>query len=775
MGDVIEREARRRYLESLAMYERQSFHENQQADVDAVHGLGVTLAVSTQRSRYNPRAHLGDDTEITQGLAVLFAQAGILLCPNCGEGMPREGECFRCANCGKTAPLPRPRHFSPTTYAAACEICHGVGTLQDPQPDKLIIHPEQPLCDGAMYSPGFFPKGYLCKPFNGGYDMVQALAGRYQFDPATTPWNEMSDDAQRAFLFGDPEPLLVTYTSRKGLVTQRVERFPGFYGWIRDWDQGGTYTKTVACPACHGAGLREPYRSVRLAGQTIFALRQMPLKDISTFIDKLPDNYAKEPLSGHIFLKIQRRLHFLCQVGLAYLHLDRLSGTLSAGEGQRVRLAGMLDGQLRGLTLLFDEPTRGLHPCEVDALQAALARLTEQNNTVIVVEHDLQIIQNADCVVDMGPGSGRFGGKVVAQGAPSEIVRGETLTGRWLRGTNKINLPTKRKRPQGWVKLYKPSGFNLKMQVLEIPTGVLVGVCGVSGSGKSTLINDTLARILAPVKQTTSVAYEPIAPEPYERLEGEPANTQVIDQTRAGLHNPASFMGVEKALRELYADSESAISLNIDAHSLKRNCSACGGRGIERIDMGFLPDIFEKCEVCGGSGYPPEANDVRIFDLSLPEVMTLSIEQAHQIFSEVDNIAQRLAAAMQVGLGYLILNQPGRTLSGGEAQRVKIAAALLKRATPGTLYILDEPTVGQHLEDIQRLCDVLRDLVDAGHSVLVVEHHPHVLAACDWLIELGPGGGPDGGEVIAAGTPEAIAILDTPTGPYLNGVLEGVA
>ncbi|MFN2302641.1 MAG: ATP-binding cassette domain-containing protein [Anaerolineales bacterium] len=774
VGDVIEREARRRYLESLAMYERQSFHENQQADVDAVLGLGVTLAVSTQRSRYNPRAHLGEDTEISQGLAVLFAQAGALQCPNCGKVMIREQGFFCCVKCGKTIPLPKPRHFNPTTYAAACETCHGVGSLQDPHPEKLILHPEKPLCNGAMYSPGFFPKGYLCKPYNGGYDMVQALAGRYQFDPATTPWNEMSEDAQDAFLFGDPEPLLVTYTSRKGVVTQRVDRFPGFFGWIRDWDQGGTYTETIPCPTCRGAGLRQPFRSVRLADQTIFSLKQMPLKDLSTFIDQLPQDYAKDTVFGHVYRKIQRRLHFLCQVGLSYLHLDRLSGTLSAGEGQRVRLASLLDGQLRGLTLLFDEPTRGLHPCEVDALQTALTTLTAQNNTIIVVEHDLSIIQKADCVVDMGPGSGRFGGKVVAQGAPREIARGETLTGRWLRGAEKISLPTRRKQPQGWIRLHKPSGFNLKIQLLEIPTGVLVGVCGVSGSGKSTLINDTLARILAPIKQTTSVAYEPIAPEPYERIEGAPAYTLVIDQRRAGLHNPASFLGVEKALRKLYAESESAISLNINADTLKKSCSACGGRGVERIDMGFLPDVFETCEICGGSGYPPEANDVRLHDLSLPEVMALTIEQAHQIFSEAENVTRPLETAMQVGLAYLILNQPGRTLSGGEAQRLKIAAELLKKATPGTLYILDEPTVGQHMEDIQVLIEVLRGLVEARHSVLVVEHHPHILATCDWLIELGPGGGPEGGKVIAAGTPEEIAILDTPTAPYLKEVLESI-
>jgi len=624
-----------------------------------------------------------------------------------------------------------------------------------------------------MYSPGFFPKGYLCKPFNGGYDMVQAFAERYGFDPATTPWNEMTSKAQQAFLFGDPEPMMVTYTSRNGNVTTREETFFGFYGWIRDWDQGGTYTETIPCPECEGMGLREPYCSYRLAVKTIHEWRNITFNVLTELVKEIPLSLYENPIIMPILEKIRSRLRYLCEVGLGYLHLDRYSATLSAGEAQRVKLAGLLGGRLSGLTLLFDEPTRGLHPQEVDGLRDALRKLQQEGNTVIVVEHDPQVIEGADFVVGMGPEAGRLGGQVVAMGSPNEIRNSETYTGRWLCGKNKAPLPEERRAPERWLRLHHPSGYNLAVDVLALPLGVLVGVCGVSGSGKSTLINDTLGRILAPPKQTTSVAYEPIAPEPYERLEGAPARTLVVDQTRAGLHNPASFLGIEKALRKVYAESETAAALGLDENVLKRNCSACNGAGVQRIEMGFLPDIFEPCEVCSGSGFPPETDAVRLFDHSLPEVMRLSIEEAFQLFKDEDRVRDKLSGAMQVGLGYLILNQPGRTLSGGEAQRLKIADELNKRNKPDSLYILDEPTVGQHLEDINRLILLLHRLVASGASVLVVEHHPHVLAACDWLVELGPGGGPEGGRIIAAGTPEEMMRMETPTAPYLREILEG--
>ncbi len=372
VADVIEREARRRYLESLAMYERQSVNEGAQADVDSVSGIGVTLSVGTQRAGYDLRAHMGDDTEINQGLAVIYARHGNLDCPECGQVMVRGEDKFQCRNCGEFLPLPMPRHFNPSTYAAACQTCHGVGSLQQPQPEKLIIHPEKPLCDGAMYSPGFFPNGYLCKPFNGGYDMLQALAKKFRFDPAKTPWEKMTPEAQNCFLYGDPDPMPMTFISRKGNVTHRTQKFPGFYGFIRDWDRGGTYTKTIACSACDGAGLREPFRSVRLGGRTIFEMRHISLKSLRSIIDGLPKRLFDDPISGQTLSGLRTRLRYLCEVGLGYLHLDRYTATLSAGEAQRVKLAGLLDGRLSGLTLLLDEPTRGLHPSEVDAMVNAL-------------------------------------------------------------------------------------------------------------------------------------------------------------------------------------------------------------------------------------------------------------------------------------------------------------------------------------------------------------------------------------------------------------------
>jgi len=772
VADVIEREARRRYLESLAMYERQSVNEGAEADVDSVSGLGVTLSVGTQKAGYDLRAHLGDDTEIIPGLAVIYARHGSLDCPECGHGLDRIGEKLDCRHCGKKFPLPMPRHFNPSTYAAACQTCHGVGSLQQPQPEKLIIHPEKPLCDGAMYSPGFFPNGYLCKPHNGGYDMLQAVAKKFGFDPATTPWEEMTPEAQHCFLYGDPEPMPMTYISRKGVVTHKVQKFPGFFGFIRDWDRGGTYTKTVACPDCDGAGLREPYRSVRLGDRTIFEMRHISLKTLRSIINNLPDRMLGDPMSGKTLSRMQTRLRYLCEVGLGYLNLDRYTATLSAGEAQRVKLAGLLDGRLSGLTLLLDEPTRGLHPAEVDAMVKALNNLNNQGNTIIVVEHDPQIIQAADYVIDIGPGAGRFGGEITARGTPVEIARADTLTGKWLREEQKKSIHEPRTKFSGWTRLHKPSGYNLKINTLEIPLGVLVGVCGVSGSGKSTLINDTLARILAPFKQTTSVAYEPIQPEPYEKLEGAPANTFVIDQIRAGLHSPASYLRVESALRKVFAGSDMAHSLGLDEKSFRRNCSACNGRGMQRIEMGFLPDIFEACDVCSGSGYPVEVSSIRHREHTLPDLMAMPIEQVYEIFSDEEKVSRPLSEAMQVGLGYLILNQPARTLSGGEAQRLRIAHELVKKKTKDTLYILDEPTVGQHLEDVHRLIGVLQGLVEVGGSVLVVEHHPHMLAACDWLIELGSGGGPDGGEIIAAGTPAEISKMDTPTAPYIQQILE---
>ena len=772
VGDVLEAEARRRFLETLSMYERQGTREGPEAPVEVVAGLGVTVAVGPERRLYDPRATVGTATELAHHLAVLLARLGERACPACGQAMQR-GAAWRCPACGAMAPLAEPRHFLSSTYAAACRTCMGVGTRPVPRPEKLIIHPEKPLCGGAMYSPGFFPKGYLCQPLNGGYDMVQALAARYGFDPATTPWQEMAPEAQHAFLFGDPEPLEVTFHGRAGRTHTARVTYPGFYGFIRDWDVGGTYTDTLPCPDCAGAGLRPEYLAVTLAGANMHRLSEMPLGQLGRLLEGVALPEGEADLAGGSLRTARERLRFLGQVGLGYLHLRRPTATLSAGEAQRVRLAGLLGSGLTSLTVLLDEPSRGLHPREVQGLVDALLALRDEGNTVIVVEHDPVVMRAADYLVDVGPGAGAAGGEIVARGTPAEVARAATPTSRWLRGERRLELPRKRRAPRGWLTIRGASGHNLRGEDVALPRGVLVGVCGVSGSGKSTLLIDTLARALAPRKHTTSVAREPLAPEPHRAVEGAPGRTVEVDQSRAGVGSPAAFLGLSQALYNLFAASEDARALGLDGRQLGRPCSACRGTGVIRTDMAFLPAVETPCEACQGLGCAPEAWEVRLRGLSLPEVFGLTIDQLHERLGDVEGLARPVAAARQVGLGYLVLRQPGQALSGGEAQRLKIAKELCRRTSGETLYILDEPTVGQHLEDVARLVGVLGRLVDAGHSVVVIEHHPWVLAACDWLVELGPGGGPEGGRVIATGPPEELARGATPTAPYLRQVLEG--
>jgi len=475
---------------------------------------------------------------------------------------------------------------------------------------------------------------------------------------------------------------------------------------------------------------------------------------------------------------LRRRLRFLQAVGLGYLHLDRVAGTLSAGEAQRIRLASLLGSGLTSLTLLLDEPTRGLHPAEIKALLGALIELRDESvtpnaNTVIVIEHDPQVMRAADHLIDCGPGAGKSGGEIVAQGSPVQVARADTVTARWLRGERGLEL-RRRREPRDWLKILGARANNLKGDPVAIPLGVLTGVCGVSGSGKSTLIIDTLGRALAPKKQTTSVARVSIEPGEHDAIKGAPSRVVLVDQSRAGVHSPAHFLDLAPLLQALFAGCEDALALGISEAQLTARCSVCGGRGIITLDMAFLPDMHVPCDACHGSGFLPEAWEVRFHGVSLPEVYGLTIDGVYELFcsdGKEERLARPLQAAREVGLGYLVLRQPGLALSGGEVQRLKIAQELWRKTPADTLYLLDEPTVGQHLEDVLRLITVLYSLVDRGATILVVEHHAHLLAACDWLVELGPAGGPEGGHVIANGTPEMLASGSTPTAPYLREVL----
>jgi len=602
----------------------------------------------------------------------------------------------------------------------------------------------------------------------------------------------MSPEARHAFLFGDPEPMPVHYESKNGRTRDYLAPFPGFFGWIGDWDIGGTYTDTQVCPGCGGGKLRPEYAAVSLGGHNLHSLSTMPLSRLYEVLSEVKAQRAtalpgKRPeLEGprvvesslHICL---RRLRFLLRVGVGYMHLDRPASTVSAGEAQRLSLAGLLGSGLTSLTVLLDEPTRGMHPSEVNALVEALTELrghpeSASANTVIVVEHDPEVIRAADHLIDMGPGAGAAGGEIIAQGTPEQVAQQETATARWLRGERRPTVPARRS-PDRWMHIKGAQGNNLKDIDVSLPLGALVGLCGVSGSGKSTLLIDTLGLALAPRKQTTSVAYENVEPGAHRAIENAPGRVIVVDQTRRGIYSPANFLGLNDVIHAIYAEGEDAQALGLDAKALRQRCSVCGGRGSTRIEMGFLPDVFETCEACRGTGYRPEAWDVRLRGVALPDLFGLTIDEVYELFGDVERLARSLSVAREVGLGYLSLRQPGYTLSGGEAQRLKIAQELCRKTKKGqeTLYILDEPTVGLHLEDVAQLVRVLHRLVEGSkvrNAVFVIEHHPHVLAACDWLVELGPAGGPEGGYVIAEGTPEQVAARETPTAPYLRQVLE---
>ncbi|MFW9970516.1 MAG: hypothetical protein ACFFDF_09970, partial [Candidatus Odinarchaeota archaeon] len=775
--DTLEAEARRRYFETLSMYERQSIKETTEALVENIQGLGITASIIPEKIIqgwfFNLRNTIGRVTEIILHLANIFSYMGINSCPRCNQLMKKE-EKWYCTNCNISMPIAKPRHFISTNYSAACLKCHGVGSFQVPNPNKLIIHPDKPLCNGAMYSPGFFPKGFLCKPYNSGYYIVQALANRYGFNPFSTPWNKMTEEAKKSFIFGNNKPLEVEFENKNGQISRKIITFKGFYGeWLRDWDVGGTYTDKKLCDACNGMKLRPPYLAVSLQGYNIHEMCEMPFKELYQIFKKIEfDNNIPEFVSNNIKI-ILTRLEFLIRTGLGYVNLNRIAESLSAGEAQRVRLAGLLGSDLTSLTILLDDPSRGLHPKELQTLLECLIELRDKGNTVICIEHDLLFMESADYIIDIGPGAGINGGKIVAEGAPEEILKADTITGQWLSRKKKFNLSRKPRNPKKWLSICGAKENNLKGDLIEIPHNLLVGLCGISGSGKSTLLIDTLGRALVPIKHTTSVSREPIEPGIYEKIEGTLPKTVIIDQTKKKIGSPLKFLGLDDLIIRIFADTEDAKLLGLNYKELKKMCSICKGHGYIKIDMKFLPDIIETCEICKGSGYQAEAWEVYFQNISLPNVNNLTIEEAFELFKNFETIATKLNYAIKVGLGYLHLNQPARTLSGGEAQRLKIVKELCKKSSTKTLYILDEPTIGQHLEDVSNLINVLNLLVDNGHTVVIIEHHPHVLASCDWLIELGPGAGPEGGRVIAKGPPIEVAKLKTPTATYLKKVLEG--
>ena len=670
-----------------------------------------------------------------------------------------------CPECGISYPEISPRSFSFNSPHGACPACDGLGTRDEFDADLVVPDASKSLAGGAIepWSGRGAPRYYR--------GLLDALAAHYRVDPQA-PWAKLPERAREGILSGSPGEIAFEL-ERSGRRSTLRRRWDGVLGELaRRHEAGGEaerqalarYRSPRPCPACGGTRLRVEARSVRLGGASIADVSALSVTQAAAFLDGLELTPTRRHIAERVLREIRERLDFLDDVGLAYLTLDRAAATLSGGESQRIRLATQVGARLIGVLYILDEPSIGLHPRDNERLLASLERLRDLGNSVLVVEHDEATIRRADHVVDMGPGAGIHGGRVVAEGTPAEIAANESsLTGAYLSGRRKIAVP-KRRRPAG-VRAVVLTGcreHNLKGVTLRVPLGLLCVVTGVSGSGKSTLVNDTLHRALAARLHGARGA-----PGRFERMAGleELDKVLLVDQSPIGRtprSNPATYTGVFDGIRRLFSQVPEArvrgyapgrFSFNVKGG----RCEACQGDGLLRVEMHFLPDLFVTCETCGGRRYNRETLEIAYRGRSIAEVLDMTVEEALELLGNLPSIVRPLRTLGEVGLGYLRLGQPATTLSGGEAQRIKLARELSRRATGRTLYLLDEPTTGLHLADVERLLEVLNRLVDAGNTVLVIEHHPDVIKSADHVIDLGPEGGEKGGEIVVEGTPEQVA------------------
>ncbi|WP_299643435.1 excinuclease ABC subunit UvrA [uncultured Chloroflexus sp.] len=677
-----------------------------------------------------------------------------------------------------------PRDFSFNNPQGACPTCDGLGVVPEVDPALVIPDRSLPLIEAiAPWREGDAGSQQYYR------DVLVSFAAHFGIDPQT-PVQALAPDIISALLYGTGgEPITLRYHlngKTRSVETEFEGVIPNLRRRLAEQRTGNEpsaldqYTTPRVCPACAGARLRPEARAVTVAGVSIVDVHRM---NVATALEWTRGLLERSDLSGRdqtiarpIVYEISQRLRFLCEVGLPYLTLDRTAITLSGGEMQRVRLATQVGAGLSGVLYVLDEPSSGLHPRDHDRLLATLTRLRDLGNSVLVVEHDEATIRAADWVVDMGPGAGPHGGEVLASGTLAEIMAApRSLTGQYLSGQRRISIPAQRRPAKGpWLELRGCRANNLKNIDVRIPLGCLVVVSGVSGSGKSSLIGDTLAPRLSHLLHGAKArAGDHDALLGIEHLD----RVIVVDQSPIGRtprSNPATYSRIFDPIRNLFAATNEAKARGYDAARFSFNlkggrCEHCAGEGLIQVEMQFLPDLYVTCDVCGGTRYNRETLDIRYRGLNIAEVLDLTVTEALDFFARVPAIAERLQALHDVGLDYLKLGQPAPTLSGGEAQRIKLAAELSRRSNGRTLYILDEPTTGLHLADIEHLLAVLQRLVDAGNTVLVVEHHIDLIAAADWVIELGPEGGDRGGHLIGAGPPEVIATMPaSPTGQYLR-------
>ena len=676
-----------------------------------------------------------------------------------------------------------PRSFSFNSPFGACPDCVGLGTRREVDPELVIPDEDLSVADGALAPWG---TGGVSDYFA---RLLDALADELGFSTAT-PWAKLSAKARKAILYGHDVTVHVKYKNRYGRQRSYHTGYEGVIPWIerrhvesdsdavREKLEG--YMREVACPSCQGARLKPLSLAVTVAGHSIAQLNALPIGELAHALQGLKLSKRDAAIAGRVLKEVNERLQFLVDVGLHYLSLDRPAATLAGGEAQRIRLATQIGSGLVGVLYVLDEPSIGLHQRDNQRLIETLIRLRDLGNTLIVVEHDEDTIRAADWVVDIGPGAGEHGGEIVVSGTLDELLASEaSLTGQYLTGRREIAVPAVR-RPRSDRKLvvHGANEHNLRNVTVEFPLGCLVAVTGVSGSGKSTLVNDVLFNVLA-----RDINRSRVVPGRHKRVDGLEHLDKVVhvDQSPIGRtprSNPATYTGVFDHIRKLFAETPEAKVRGYQQGRFSFNvkggrCEACSGDGTIKIEMNFLPDVYVPCEVCAGQRYNRETLEVHYKGKTIAEVLDMPIEEALGFFEAIPPIARHLATLVDVGLGYVRMGQPATTLSGGEAQRVKLAAELQKRSTGRTIYVLDEPTTGLHFEDINKLLGVLQSLVDKGNSILVIEHNLDVIKTADWIIDMGPEGGSGGGTVVAEGTPEEIAAHPhSHTGTFLAPLLE---
>lgn len=719
-----------------------------------------------------------DTKRLKQSLATALAQGeGLMMIMEMPSGSIRYySKRLMCPVTGLSYKEPDPHNFSFNSPQGFCPKCKGLGVVSQVDVDKVVPDRSLSVYDGALAPLGKYRRSSI-------FQQIEAVLARYDAD-LHTPVEELGDEVIDEILYGSPVPLKLNSASE--MFYDSIATYDGLVKYIQQQKETSVSVKELRwaeqfsamqeCPECKGARLNKEALHYRLGGKNIHELASMDITDLHEWLLELDRHLTdkQRAIAGEIVKEIQSRIGFLLDVGLGYLSLNRSSVSLSGGEGQRIRLATQVGSQLVNVFYILDEPSIGLHPRDNDRLINSLKSLRDLGNTVIVVEHDRDIMLAADYVIDLGPKAGRKGGEVVFAGTPAQMLKGDTMTARFLNGEERIEVPRKRREGNGEsIRIFGAKGNNLKNVDVEFPLGKLICVTGVSGGGKSSLVNETLQPILA--KHFYRALKEPL---PYDRVEGIEHIDKIVDVDQSPLgrtprSNPATYTGVFSDIRNLFVDLPEAkirgykpgrFSFNVKGG----RCEECGGNGYKTLEMNFLPDVMVPCEVCHGKRYNRETLEVRYKGKSIADVLDMTINMAVEFFENVPTILNKIKVLQDVGLGYIKLGQPSTTLSGGESQRVKLATELSKRDTGKTLYLLDEPTTGLHFEDIRVLMNVINRLVDKGNTVIIIEHNLDVIKMADYIIDMGPEGGRDGGMVMATGTPEEIVSKGVGhTAPYL--------